>query len=315
MANATAALAALEEALSLSNGLLAARYLAAASLACAAYDFALMFDKEINLLWKRGFWDVSRAAYFFIRYMNFAGLLYAAYVTGGLSGPLDDRVSPYSCNVWLATLILNTGALRSEFLTISGLSALLTIGCANAFLTLRLFALWDHRRAAKIALFSIFGVTYSAVVVLFVWTLISIIHFTYYDEVLGACLLTRKPLGLIGVWIAMTTFDVLTIILGLSNALHQPYSQNVEVIMRFRRDGAIFFIAVFALRLINLVCSIALRKEYLLVNLFFVWGMVTVTTCRLIIRVEEIRTAANRHVRYRTYELGVWRSHHTHSLQ
>ena len=43
--------------------------------------------------------------------------------------------------------------------------------------------------------------------------------------------------------------------------------------------------------------------------------MVTITTCRLILRVEEIRHNANRHVRYRTYELGVWRSHHTASLQ
>ena len=39
-----------------------------------------------------------------------------------------------------------------------------------------------------------------------------------------------------------SVFDVFMIVLGISNALHQPYTQNVEVIMRFRRDGAIFFI-------------------------------------------------------------------------
>ncbi|GJE99897.1 hypothetical protein PsYK624_161720 [Phanerochaete sordida] len=212
-------LAELEEALGLANGLLATKYLAAASLACVAYDSMLLLEKEFHFIWRRSSLDTTGLIYLLIRYCNLAGLLYAAY-----------------------------GA-------------------------------------------------------------------TYYNPIVDACLLSQKPIAMIGVWAAMSTFDISILVLGISNALHQPYKQNIEVMMRFRRDGAIFFIAVFVLRLINLVCSIVLQTEYLLVNLFFVWGMVSITTCRLILRVEEIRHNANRHARYRTYELGEWRSHNTASLQ
>ena len=37
-------------------------------------------------------------------------------------------------------------------------------------------------------------------------------------------------------------FDFFIILLGIVNAMHQPYTQSVEVVRRFRRDGAIFFV-------------------------------------------------------------------------
>ena len=42
------------------------------------------------------------------------------------------------------------------------------------FMTLRHYALWDRRRWAKIALFSVFGITYGTIAVLAVFTLIEL---------------------------------------------------------------------------------------------------------------------------------------------
>ena len=74
----------------------------------------------------------------------------------------------------------------------SGFTGLFSIGCANGahhippstaradrridagFLTLRLFALWDHRKSAKVILFAVFGVSYAVIVGFFAWTLSAI---------------------------------------------------------------------------------------------------------------------------------------------
>ena len=72
----------------------------------------------------------------------------------------------------------------------AGFTGAFAIGCANGlsrfrpfnravthtrdnigFITLRLFALWDHRKVAKIVLFTAFGVSYVAVLVLFIFAL------------------------------------------------------------------------------------------------------------------------------------------------
>ena len=37
-------------------------------------------------------------------------------------------------------------------------------------------------------------------------------------------------------------FDLVTLLLAVSNVLDQPYRETVEVLERFRRDGAIFFV-------------------------------------------------------------------------
>lgn len=295
MANATDALHELEEVLSLSAGLLATKYLEAASLTCVLYDWLLLFQKELKLIWHRQFWSLPGIAYIMVRYSNLGLLLYSAYVMAGFWSELDDN----QCRT---------------FLMANGFTGLLCMGFANAFLGLRIFALWDNRKNVKIIIFTLFAITYSTVLALWVRTLMLIYRTAYYNELLSTCLLSERPDTLVGVWITMSAFDVSVIILGVVNALHQPYTQNVEVITRFRRDGAIFFLSVFALRIINLVCSIVLRTEYLLVNLFVVWGMVSITTCRLILRVEEIKLRANRHVRFRTYEMGEWRPYQTNSM-
>ncbi|GJE99894.1 hypothetical protein PsYK624_161690 [Phanerochaete sordida] len=88
----SASLAELKEALALSNGLLATKYLAAASLACVVYDSFLLLEKEFRFIWRRSSWDTTGLMYLLIRYCNLAGLLYAAYAFSGHRGPLDDHM-------------------------------------------------------------------------------------------------------------------------------------------------------------------------------------------------------------------------------
>lgn len=279
----------LSNTLSTANGLIATKYLAASGLVCILYDSFLTLDREWNLIWKRKTWDVTSCTYVFIKYGNIASMLYCSYVLAGLRGPLDNQ----GCkNFFIATAS----------------TALISLAAANGFLMLRLFTLWDQRKSAKIILFVAFGATYTVAVVMSVLTLRIIFAATYYNTDFQTCLINRKPVPIYGVWIAMTVFDVVAIILALSNGFHQPYRQHVEVLSRFRRDGSMYFLAAFVLRLINLICAVVLKEEFLLITLFFVWAMIAITTCRLILQVEEIRVHS-RPALYYAYEMDQWTRH------
>lgn len=273
------------------NGLLSTKYLAAAGLTCALYDHVLTFNDEFKYFWTRGYWDASRVIFFLTRYFNEAAMLYAAYVFAGLRPDMTDT----ECR---------------SFLMSEGALGMLTIGIANVFMVLRHYTLWDRRKGALYALWAAFALSYTTVVVLFFFTLISLYSHIYYNQLLHTCLISHKPQTIIGVWAAMSAFDVFTIVLALSNALDQPYSETVEVLTRFRRDGAIFFVSLLCLRFLNLVCSIVLPKEELFLNLFFVWAMVSITTCRLMLRVESIRGRAMTKPAnvFQMNELDTWRS-------
>lgn len=257
------------------NGLLATRYLAAVGLVCALYDHILTFHEEWQYMWLRDRWDSTRVIFFMIRYCNEGGLLCVAYIFSGMRGDLTDA----NCKGFFLSL---------------GLLGIVAIGCANGFMTLRHYALWDRRRWAKIALFSIFGITYGAIAVLAVFTLVELCQTTYYDTTYRVCLVHKKPWMIIGVWAAMSIFDVVTLLLAVSNALDQPYRETVEVLERFRRDGAIFFVTLLVLRLTNFICALVLPHYDLVITLYFVWAMVTVITCRLMLRVAEIRVEAGK---------------------
>lgn len=41
---------------------------------------------------------------------------------------------------------------------------------------------------------------------------------------------------------AQLAFDVFTLVLAITNALERPYRHNVEIIVNFKRDGAVFFL-------------------------------------------------------------------------
>lgn len=80
----------------------------AAGLTCALWDNVLTFRDELECIWKRNLFDVTRLSFIFIRYVNLAAMLYVAYgkqadrvdlrilisaiVTAGLRPPLDTTV-------------------------------------------------------------------------------------------------------------------------------------------------------------------------------------------------------------------------------
>lgn len=272
------------------NGLLATKYLAAAGLVCMLWDYLLTLSDEIKFFWKAKKWDFTRVIFFLVRYPNQAGLLYSAYIFSGLRPALTD----HQCKGFLVT---------------EGCLGIFAIGLANVYMVLRHYTLWDRRKAAKYALWGAFTVTYLAVVVLFFLTLVSIWSHAYFNTYVQTCLIRKKPKFLIGAWAAMTAFDIFTILLAITNALDQPYREPVDVLKRFRRDGAMFFMSLFCLRLIHLICSVVLPTEELLLDLFLVWSMVSIVHCRLMLRVESIKGRVSGNgmpAIYPMYELDSW---------
>lgn len=47
---------------------------------------------------------------------------------------------------------------------------------------------------------------------------------------------------IIGVWACMVAFDVFTVLLAVMNSYDRPYRHQSEVLLNFRRDGALFFL-------------------------------------------------------------------------
>ncbi|KAI0341071.1 hypothetical protein BDW22DRAFT_321469 [Trametopsis cervina] len=171
-----------------------------------------------------------------------------------------------------------------------GALAVIAMGSANGFMILRHYMLWDHSKVALMILCCAFALSYSLVFVFAVLTVKSFYEHAYYNPIVNTCLLVQKPTGLIGVWAAMCGFDLFAISMAVLNALQRPYRHTAEVVNKFKRDGAVLFVGLFLLRVLDLILAIALDKDEVFVTAFFVWCMVSITTCRLILRVAAIQS-------------------------
>ncbi|THG95546.1 hypothetical protein EW026_g6124 [Hermanssonia centrifuga] len=218
--------------------LLATKYLAASGLICVLWDHMLTFTDEVKYIWIGGRWDYVRVLFLLNRYMNEAGLLYTAYMA---------CIHHWIHRGVLVILLANeqTGYERSArcvgFMTAIATLAVISISTANVFMTLRYYALWDHRRSVIVALWSAFGVSYMTIFVLFILTVSDFHDHAQYSPFLQTCILSNKPMSLVGIWASMLAFDVFTLVLAVAGALERPYRHNVDVIVNFQRDGAIFF--------------------------------------------------------------------------
>ncbi|KAJ3559560.1 hypothetical protein NM688_g269 [Phlebia brevispora] len=277
-----------EEILGAINGLLATKYLAACALVCALWDHLINVDKEVQVLWRRKgkTGKTTKIVYVVVRYGSEISLVYVAYMLAGLGNHLSNTFAVMLCLFTVLFTIMST-----------------------TYMIFYHFGLWDHGKRVMGILIGILICTYTPVLIMAVLVILVYYENSIYQPVLNTCLVIEQPKFVVAAWGCMCAFDFLTIVLALANSLHRPYRHHIDVLKNFRRDGAIFFIIVFLLRLINMILFAVLPPLDPFVVAFLEWSMVSITLSRLILRIESMkpRHGINTWIPATdSYEMGRW---------
>lgn len=110
-------------------------------------------------------------------------------------------------------------------------------------------------------------------------------HVVWAPEV-KSCIITHKPPPIAGIWAGMVGFDIFVLVMLFANAVNRPYRENSEIVNTLRRDGIKFLIALLFIRIVNLGLTIFCTAGEILVIVFFLWAMVSVTLSRFLLTVK-----------------------------
>ncbi|TFY78803.1 hypothetical protein EWM64_g5209 [Hericium alpestre] len=157
-------------------------------------------------------------------------------------------------------------------------------------LIMRLYALWDHRKRILQALVAGFILTYTASIVLVIYSVVQMLgHTRLEDNFFHMCVIETRPSTWAWFWVSQIAFDVFVVLVSLINAADRPRGLNVKLLTDLRRDGWLFYLALFTLRLMNLVLDFVHNPTFVVLGFFFDWAMVTVVICRLLLRLEYMK--------------------------
>jgi len=117
-------------------------------------------------------------------------------------------------------------------------------------------------------------------------------HILWVPEV-NSCIVPHKPVLFIGVWAGMVAFDIFVLVMLFTNAVNRPYRQNSDIVDTLRKDGIKFLAALLFMRTVNLVLTIFCTAEEILVIVFFIWAVVSITLSRFLLSVKTMEAAKN----------------------
>ncbi|KAJ7818786.1 hypothetical protein B0H14DRAFT_3876895 [Mycena olivaceomarginata] len=199
------------------------------------------------------------------RYMTEGLAVYVVYVLSG--GTYSDEEQSCRTFIWILAIFATVCTSTSHFVVMA-----------------RLHSLWEHRKAVK---WTLLGVGAASLVTSMVFIVIVADGVKVASHAM--CAFLEKPWSLPYALGALTFLDLFVITMSVVNVLDQPYTWQAEVMKKLRRDGVIMFLFLFALRVINLVMSIAGEATYCFVTVTVVWSMCSIVTSRIQLRVEALR--------------------------
>ncbi|KAJ6457010.1 hypothetical protein C8R47DRAFT_1227660 [Mycena vitilis] len=109
----------------------------------------------------------------------------------------------------------------------------------------------------------------------------------FFDETIGLCSFSFKP-NVVGLWIPGLIFELVVFVTVCWNELDRPRalatdSDSREITRVLFRDGVVYFVILFGLRVANTILALAAPLSIIFVAVYFIWSATTVTTSRLII--------------------------------
>jgi hypothetical protein len=258
--------------LSVLDTVLAGQYLTGAGLVLLLWDHLITLDEEVAVIWnsKRKGGLVYKLAFVFNRYGSEGILLFVVYITCGLQSNI-------------------TTELCQGFIIFVGMIGTFAVTISQFIFLLRVYALWDQRKGIAYSLIIGFVIALSVSQACAVMTVLEIKKtIAYVSAPLKTCGVTVKPLWVIGLWAALCVYDLFIVVLTVFNAMDRPHRNYSELSEALHRDGARYFLGLFALRLVNLIMSIVGGPQHALLLMYLFWAIFSMMMSRLHFRMEEL---------------------------
>ncbi|KAH9971820.1 hypothetical protein BGW80DRAFT_1460272 [Lactifluus volemus] len=218
--------------------ILAEHYISAAAVAMLVYDYLLTVGDEIRYIWKPPTTNV-KVFYLLLRYGVVIAEIMCCQALSGLVIDMTHTVGIYlsvlmpRLNYPLAQLLLDTDY---------SVDRRKPVPCDGQLV----YTLWDHRKAILRTLYTAYAISVCASVAFVFISIKQLLPNTIYDPyIFHMCLIKGRSPYWIGIWISQASFDIFLFILTICNAANRPRRANVKLITDLRRDGCIFYLALF----------------------------------------------------------------------
>ncbi|KAJ7163071.1 hypothetical protein C8R46DRAFT_333944 [Mycena filopes] len=248
--------------------IIATRFVSALAVAVLLYDHILTLGDEIELIWCNQLATTShRVAFMMNRYLTEVMVLYVGMVLSGTDGNQNTG----SCHtfIWIFTVF-----------------SILFVGGSHLVLMGQLYILWDRRPTIRWILCGSFVLAMGCATLFFFLAGSQVQSSTSYNPLIRMCTFTQKPWAMDFALVTLTIFDLFIIIMTISNGFHRPYKTESEVLLALLRDGAGMFVALFLLRVANLLMGLFGGPIQAFITLIFIWSMCSIVSSRIQLRVE-----------------------------
>lgn len=242
------------------------RYLSVAGLCMLVYDHLLTLDDEVRFIWKAA-WSTPKILFIIMRYMVPIFVFVHLFQISG-TAVLSDTF----CKVWL---------------DLSVFMGIVTLGCGNFLVLLHLWNLWDRNTRLITWTLVLFAVTQIASLACGIVVLIGMTETAYFLPGLNVCAMhDKRNFGL--VWIPGVAFEVIMFLTVVWNALQRPRYEDQAFSKVLYRDGFLYFLILFLLRLLNVCISYIAPLSLLYLGVFFIWCSTTLAVTRLILNLRKL---------------------------
>ncbi|EJC98751.1 uncharacterized protein FOMMEDRAFT_161584 [Fomitiporia mediterranea MF3/22] len=238
LANDPVELAKVVEALRLSA------YVDSASFVILVYDYMLTFEDERTLIWNSD-WSLTKLLFLLTRYLPFMDLSIST------TRHFKHDMSPEAC-------LLNY--------KIGGSFVDFGIFIAELILVLRTWAIWEKKRIITIALL-VWTAINLVLDFVFVELYLDSVKFTPVPKGITGCLTTSGNPLLVGAWAVLMVYEagILGLMILKGTQMYKEYVhrelRSSALYKAIFRDGAIFYVYIFALSVANVIIISRLPRE------------------------------------------------------
>ncbi|KAI0686934.1 hypothetical protein BC835DRAFT_1377849 [Cytidiella melzeri] len=267
------------------------RYFALSGLVVILWEHLATLDQEVEIIWKASRFTLSRIIFCLGRYGLICSLMYTNTVLIFLPPSRMSAQASLTCQTFASILV---------FCIV--LSAIGT----NTYLTLRHLQAWDGRRGVFYVVLTSLILTHVTALVLGAFGMKDVPRNTTYIPFLDTCAVFAKAPTLAPAWACIITFDSIVILLSFLNILDRPRRSNASILLFLRKDGAPFFLTVFALRYTGLILFIKLPATQYYLASFLAWPLASITLSRFILCSEKMLMSSDDGAERSIHELSDW---------
>ncbi|KIJ50718.1 hypothetical protein M422DRAFT_65705 [Sphaerobolus stellatus SS14] len=248
-------------------GVTATKYLTAAGYVVLLYDHLLLLEEEVHLIWSAR-WSWLKLLFFYNRYTVPIFMGICMYVLSGIS---TVGLSTESCRDWVGS---------ATFLSVAGLAI------ANVFVVQRVWALWGGQKKILLICSAMLIATYIGTFIAISFAVKMVLPEVSYNPVIKSCVISQRPrLYIVGFTIPLAFEGFLFILICWHSAQQRPGYLHTKLVKQLYLDGFVYFFALTALRIFNIIVMSVAPLQYVLLGDFFIWSMITTLINRMLITI------------------------------